>query len=547
VSQSGALAFTTFFERASDEDVHFAAIASTGNEVDLTVADYVAYLTDRPDVDVICAYIEGIDEPERFMRAAERATREGTPVLTVKIGRSDIAEAATLSHTGSVTGNDAVWEAAFEQTGIQRVPDIPDLLGRAQAHTAFDPPESARICVASTSGGLASLLADLSDERGLELPSLPNETEQRLLEMDELLTFGELHNPADIRGYGAEALPAIAEELFAADVYDAYVFAIGLSAVDERADRIADDLATIAEAAPAPVFVLWTGRKEAETTETLPYERFRRDNPLFYDPARCMDAVASLVEAGEAQHRRQAVSSLDGDTLSTAEPSSPVPSDGRVLSWSEASTLLEEYGVETVATELATEPAEAAAHAQELGFPVAMKVESSDLPHRSDADAVRLDIHTTAAAEEAYREIVTSANEFDPSATVDGVLVQRQVDTGVEALVGVTHDAVFGPVVTIAPGGTLVEVMDDGVVRIPPTTAADVDAAIDETALGELLAGQRGSAPADRDAFVDLVQRVGRLALEHPIEEMDLNPVVVGSEGAHAVDALVRTASDAEE
>ncbi|MFC6990240.1 CoA-binding protein [Haloplanus sp. GCM10025708] len=173
-SHSGALAFTTFFERAADEDVDFAHIVSTGNEADQSLTDYVEYMAGDPEVDVICVYVEGLDDPRRFVDVASAATRSGTPVLAVKIGRSDVAQAAAASHTGSLTGSDAVWESALWQAGVERVPDVPDLIGRASVHAAFDAPDSPRTCIASTSGGLATLLADLADARGLELPrSLP--------------------------------------------------------------------------------------------------------------------------------------------------------------------------------------------------------------------------------------------------------------------------------------------------------------------------------------------------------------------------------------
>jgi acyl-CoA synthetase (NDP forming) len=290
VSQSGALAFTTFFERAADVDVHFSKIVSTGNEADLTLTDYVDYMASDPSVDAVCAYIEGLDDPRRFVEVTDRSTRNGTPVLCVKIGESEAASAATLSHTGSLTGNEDAWEAAFTQTGIERVHDIYDLLSRSRAHAAFDTPTSNRICIASTSGGMASLLADMAEDRDLDVPELGDGTETALLDMEELLTFEEIHNPIDIRGYGADVLPEISDVVFTDDNFDAYVFAIGLSAVDERASDIADDLLSVIDAANAPTFVLWTGRKTPDTLDDpQPYERVRQVTPLYYDPSRCMD------------------------------------------------------------------------------------------------------------------------------------------------------------------------------------------------------------------------------------------------------------------
>lgn len=549
VSQSGALAFTTFFERGADEDISFAYIVSTGNEAVLTAADYVEYMAGNPRVDVICAYIEGIDDPQEFMRVADMSARNGTPVLAVKIGQSEFAEAATMSHTGSIVGNDDAWEAAFEQTGVERVPDIPDLLGRASAHAEYDPPASNRVCIASTSGGLTSLLADMADERGLDLPDLTGETEQTLLDMEELLTFGELHNPADIRGYGLAVLPEIADVLFADDAFDAYVFALGTSAVGERAEDIADDVLTIAERATDPVLFLWTGRKEpldADSDEPLPYERVRENIPLFYDPSRCMDALASLVQFEEwrDQHAdRPSRADLIGEiNESSSEVDERTLPPDQVLSWNEAEDLLESYGIDVLETRLATDPDEAASITAEMNGPVVLKVDSPDIPHRTDADAVRVGVVSEEDARETYSAIMENARSYAPNADINGVLVQPQVDAGIEALVGVSPDELFGPLVTVASGGTLVEVISDGAIRIPPFSVEDGMDAIEETRLPTLLAGHRGGPAVDAEPLAELMHRVGRLATEvDAVAELDLNPVIVHEDGVSVADILVRT------
>ncbi|UPV76755.1 acetate--CoA ligase family protein (plasmid) [Halorussus limi] len=538
VSHSGALAFTTFFERAADEDLAFSHIVSTGNEADLTLTDYVEYMAADPAVDVICAYVEGLDRPRRFMGAAEAAVRGGTPVLAVKIGGSAAAESAAMSHTGSLVGTDEAWDAVCDRVGVQQVPDIPDLLGRASAHAAFDPPSSNRVCVASTSGGLASLLADMASERGLDVPPLEGETERRLLDMEGLLTFGELHNPVDIRGYGADHLPEIADALFADDAYDAYVFAVGLSAVDERADDIADDLLAVADAADDPVLFLWTGRKDPDELGDLqPYERVREQVPLFYDPGRCMDALASLVEFGANRDRL-----ADRPARSYQRPESDqreldVPTD-RTLTWGESADLLSAFDVETVETRLAEGPDEAATVASDLGFPVVLKVDSADVPHRSTVGGVRTDVRTAADARDAYEEILSSVREAVPDAEIEGVLIQPQVEDGVEALTGVSTDPEFGPLVAVGPGGTLVEQFDERALLVPPFTAAEAADAIAETRLDALLV----QSDADATALAELLSRVGDLAAEcGSLDELDLNPVLVRESGVEVVDALVRT------
>ena len=548
VSQSGALAFTTFFERAADRDLHFSHIVSTGNEADLTLTDYVAYLAERETVDVVCTYVEGIDEPERFMRVAERAVRNGTPVLTVKVGRSDLAEAATLSHTGSLTGRDDAWDAAFDQTGVQRVPDVPDLLSRASAHAAYGTPDGDRVCVASTSGGLASLLADMAAERGLSLPAIDGETERTLLGIEELLTYGGFNNPADIRGYGAEVLPEIADAVLADDAFDVYVFAIGLPGVDERAETIAADLEAIAAEADDPVYVLWTGRKEPDDpTATPPYARLRESVPVYEDPGRCLDAVASTAEYAADRDRladrpsRAALASALDAPGGVDAPDSELPR-GRVLTWRQTEPLLDAYDVPVVETRVATDADEAVAAARDIGFPVVCKVDSPALPHRTDAGAVELGLDSAAAVREAYDDVTDAALARVDAADVAGVLVQPMAGDGVEAILGVASGDVFDSLVTVGPGGVLVEALDETGTLVPPFSRADARRAVEATALADLLTDRRGDAPLSVDAVVDLLVNVGNLAASvDAVAELDLNPVVVTPDGPLAVDALVRT------
>lgn len=552
VSQSGALAFTTFYERAADRDLDFAYVIATGNEAGLSITDYVEYLSHEEKVDVICTYIEGIDNPRYFMEVATDAIRNGTPVLATKTGRSDVAERATMSHTGSVTGDNAAWEAAFQQTGVERVPDIPDLLHRSSAHTAFDSPDSDRVCVVSTSGGVASLLADMAADRDLVLPDISGETEQVLLGLEDLLTFGELHNPADIRGYGADILPEIAKTVFADDTFDMYVFAVGLPAVGERAEQIADDILTVARMADDPVLFLWTGRKDPETGDELPlpYERVRQETPLYYDPGKCMDAAASLVRFGEYESANRA------GIITTSHETADFPASGSLpaestLTWSEAESLLLAAGVEPVDTHLTTNAEEAQTCAETIGDEVVMKVDSRDLPHRTDAGAVAVGVGPDEVSEW-YSKLSENAHEYAPHAEIEGILVQEQVNlnSAIEVLVGVSRDESFGPIVTVAPGGEFVELFNEntGTTLIPPISKKTACESIKSSKLGDLLSGYRGRSPGDLDALSALVSQISHLVIDQDtprIEELDLNPVFVNPDGkgVSVVDVLVRTGS----
>lgn len=545
VSQSGALAFTTFFERAADEDVGFAYIVSTGNEADLTTTDYLAYLGEQPEVDVICTYIEGVDDPREFVRVADTVTRNGTPVLSVKIGKTEFAEAATLSHTGSLVGNDDAWEAAFEQTGIERVDDIPELIGRASAHSSYEPPGGNRVCIASTSGGLTSLLADMAAENGIDLPDLTGETEQTLLDMDALLTFGELHNPIDIRGQGADVLPEIAEIVFADDSFDAYVFALGIPAVGDRGEEIADKILETAALTDKPVMFLWTGRKTPiDDRPKQPYERVREQIPLFYDPKRCIESLASLIHYAtwiDEHGERPSRASLEDDLSAPAEVSEY--EGGAVLSWEETREILGQYGIDVIETNKATSASEAETCFDAIDGPVVMKIDSPDIPHRARADAVQVGISNAADARSAFETIIENSRSYASDAEINGVLIQPQIESEIELLVGMSRDEQFGPLITVGAGGTFVEHFDDSTIRIPPFSVADGIDAIEELRVQGLLE-EMGPDVAKKNtvAVAELMNNVGELSLENPgVSEIDLNPVMVTSDGIVVVDTLLRT------
>ncbi len=540
VSQSGALAFTTFFERGADERLHFSHVVSTGNEADLSLPEYVSYLAEREVTDVLCLYVEGVEDPHAFVRAASEAVAAGTPVIVVKVGRSEAAAAASVSHTGSITGSDDAWAAAFRQAGVERVEDVPDLLARAKAHASYDAPETNRVCIASTSGGLGSLLADMASARDLSLPPIDESGQRALAGIDGLLTYDGFGNPADIRGYGADALPEIADVLFADDSFDAYVFAIGLSAVDDRAERIADDLVSVVDRAEKPVFVLWTGRRTPDERGIEPFDRVAEAAPLYADPGRCLDALASLVGAGPRRER----ASRRVETVARADPASPLDPDlprDRPLRWTEAASLLRSVGIEPVETSVVQSADEAVAAAERIGGPVALKVDDPALSHRSDAGAVALGLEGERAIREGFDRVVENARAAEGSIHRPDVLVQPMADSGVEAVVGLTREAGFGVVLTIGSGGVAVEHTADAAVVVPPVTGSDVERALTETGLGIALDAPRSAERYDREAFVDIVTRLGALASRHPgISEFECNPVVVHETACSIVDLLGR-------
>jgi len=509
LSQSGALAFATFFDRAKDRDVNFSKIIATGNETGLSMTDYVDYLAEDPETDVIAAYIEGIDDPRSFGNACLKAEKNGKKVLAVKTGKHETASKASELHTGAISGPSDAWNALFERTGVERVEDIPDLLGRAKAH-ASQPSTDRDICITSTSGGLAGLLADMAEERDLNLPPVEGETEQNLLDMDELLTFGEMRNPADIRQQGTEAYRKIADTLYQDEKFSAYVFAVALPAVGEQAQMIADKMIAVDEMTDQPVFFLWTGRKEADVDDPA-YERARKNVNLYYDAARCMDAVDSVLGKQETgEEIEEDISVTEGRT--------------QILSWDDTRDRLPEE-IPLVDHEIVQTPDEALEFASDTEGSVVIK--SANESHRTEKGLVSTGLRSGEIVEETERILEESDG--------DSLVVQEQIE-GLELLVSLRHDEMYGPVVTVAPGGVHTEAYSEHEVTfLAPVTASEVKRRLKDTMIEQLLTGRKD---LDYKSFVSLVEAVATLNEDSHLSSLEINPVMVTEDGAQCVDLL---------
>lgn len=543
ISQSGGFAFTAL-ERGVEMNLNPAYAIATGNELDLTLVDYLDYMIDDPNVSAIVTYIEGVDDPRRFMNVAESAVRRGVPVITIKIGQSELTELTTKSHTGSLTGPDAGWTAAFTQTGVQQVADLPELLNRAAVHTAFDTPASNRVCIVTSSGGYMNMLADMATDRGLELPDLNADTERELLDFD-ILAFDELHNPVDVRGYGMEVLPDIADVVFADDSFDSYVFVNESKAIGEQAERIADNFLAAARRASDPVVILWAGCRKPEQPKhsdyPLPYERVQQEVPVFQDAVPCMNALASLVTFDTDRKRLQNRPSRNELSTEQSVADIGLPND-RILTWNEAATLLKEHDIHPHETRLTKTPSQAVEAAVNFGFPVVLKVDSTDIPHRGDANAVITGITSPEEVRRGFNTIVENVQTQLPDADINGVLVQPEVNEGIEVLVGTAQDRMFGPLLTVGLGGTLVEVFEERTTRIPPISRQDAEDAMAEIKLNDVLATSTDVTETGIEELTTLMTTVSQLVTTiDGIAELDFNPVVVHDRGISIVDILIRT------
>ncbi len=536
VCQSGATAFGPFLVRAVENGIGFSYIISTGNEADLDFSDFARYLVDDPDTRVIAGFVEGFKRADKFLEVAKLAAERGKPIVLIKIGRSELGARAAQSHTAALTGADARYDAIFAQYGVVRVQDYDELLEVAQL-LAFTPrPAVPGIAVVSHSGGISSLTADMCGQAGLDLPTLGEAARDGINGI--LKGFGWAANPADVTGFAnSESFPQIMQHIAGDPRMGTLVVA------SAGADAQAAQVVAQRDRTDKGVVFLWTGSRDAKAGLAL-----LRDAriPLFYTP----DKLARGLRSRLAYHTWRESRLADGFAsapLRTAEQDAAIAEAvglGRtVLSESESKRLLAAWGVGSAREFLSASAEEAVEAAERLGFPVALKVDSPDILHKTEAGVVRLNLGDAAGLRAAYAEILASAKAYAPQARISGVSVQEMVRDGVEVIIGVSCDPQLGPVLLFGSGGVMVEVYGDVALRRCPITRTEAQAMIAEVKGARLLRGFRGRPAADVEALEEMLVRVSEFAvhMEGHLAELDINPVMVlpAGRGVKAVDALV--------
>jgi acyl-CoA synthetase (NDP forming) len=521
--------------------------APTGNEADLETADFISYFAERPEVGAIAAYVEGLKDGRAFLLAADRAARRGVPVVAVKVGRTETGARTAASHTGKLTGADAVVDAAMRQYGVIRVDgldelqDTATLLARARrprtAGAAGPRPEG--VVVYSISGGTGAHFADLATEAGLPLPTLSAAKQAELHQW--IPDYLSVANPVDNGGHpvGDWRGPRILDAILDDPSVGVLICPI-TGPFPPMSDKLAQDLVAAAERTDKLVCVVWgspVGTEAAYRETLLGSSRVA----TFRTFANCITAVRAHLD-----HTR--FTSAYRSPFDEA-PRSPSPSfrkakalmrPGQQLSEHAAKQLLRAYGIRVPREQLVTSAAAAVRAASLVGYPVVMKASGARIAHKTELGLVKVGLTSASQIRDAYRELTDIARYEDVS--LDGVLVCQMVERGVEMVVGVTHDDLFGPTVTVGLGGVLVEVLRDSAVRVPPFAEDQAHAMLAELRGRALLDGVRGAPPADVDALVEVVLRVQRMALElgDDIAELDINPLMVlpRGQGAVALDAL---------
>lgn len=553
LSQSGALC-GGIIDWTVGRGIGFSRFLSVGNEADVNETDLIPFLAADEASRVIALYLEDVKGGPAFVDAL-RAASAAKPVVALKTGRTAGGQLATASHTGALAGPHAAFRAACVQTGVIEVEHIEVLFNTALALACQPLPAGNRVAIVTNAGGPAALAADTLEPAGLQLARTSAETQAVLRSF--LPPDAQTAGPVDLLGGADEDSYRRAMDAVLADPACDGVLAILVPQALVNSVAVVQAFAAAAAAQPPPakpVLICLMG--EASLEEAFRVAR-AADLPAYTFPEDAVAAFGALWRRARWLRRSapsgvapEAGAGPEATPLQMARARREVQnalllarSAGRlVLDAVEAQPLLAAYGIPTPREALATSPADAARFATDIGFPVALKLISPDILHKTDIGGVILNVQSPEAASIGFEALVARAGAAHPGARIRGVQVQQMVLGGQEVIIGVKRDPTFGPLIMFGLGGVYVEALRDVSFRLAPLTRADAEEMIDEVKSAKLLAGLRGAPPADRAALVDVVVRIGRLAADHPeIAELDINPLLVlpWGQGALAVDARV--------
>jgi acetyltransferase len=532
--QSGGFGYAVV-NLAEAQGIGFRHVVSTGNETDITMPELLLEFLDDPGTQLAFGYMEGTPDARRLLEVGRKSLETGKPILIWKGAQTETGTRAAASHTANLTGNYDIYRAAFRQSGLIEVQDIEEIVDIARLFAQGRLPRGRSIGVLSISGGSGIVFADRAVKEGLTLPDFSPETVAALRAI--IPTFGSAENPADTTAgvFNDPALFTKTLEIVLADPSLDQVCVLLASISGEPAARAAKAIADAAAKTDKPVHVVWSGRKHKSEAAWATLETGRV--PFITTPVRMAHAAAVLARFAEDQRRLLPRQAPAPASASVALPDGPV-----TLSEAESKAVLRDFDVPVTREVLVTLGADVVKAASSLQPPLAVKLVSRDIPHKTEAGAVRLGIGGPEELAAAAAEVIANGRAYKSDAKIDGVLVSEMA-RGVEALIGVVNDEGFGPTVVLGLGGVLTEVLKDVTFRIAPFDLETARDMIAELRGSRLFDGYRGSPPADKEALARTLVQVSRLAmaLAPRLKEMDINPVFVGpaGQGVVAADALI--------
>ena len=541
VVQSGSVALAL---ANSNRGIGFSTIVSSGNEAVLDTVDYMQHFLDDPDTQVITCFLEGIRRPEAFKACCLRAAQVGKPVIVVKVGRSEMARKTVVSHTGALAGADEVHDTFFRKYGVIRVDDLDQLLETAALLSRCKDrlPRGNRIGMVTVSGGEIGLIGDTSKAFSFEYPPLSEGARKKLRQ--KLPAYTTIANPLDAWGSGdlKNSYPACLDVLAGENHID--LIAVSQDSPPGMSDKQVTQYSDVARAAvkcargdkPVVVFSHVSGGLDRVIKGILDDGGV----PFLQGTRESLAAIDHLINYSEFRRRtpnrsRYGISPENLDSLKNA-----YKKKSGVLTYAESKALIEAYGIRMPESALTSSADEAATAAAAIGYPVVMKGQSPQVPHKTEAGLVQVNIENEKILRETYLSIARNIERFDPEARLEGVLIQEMIPSeGVETIVGISSDPVFGAVVVFGLGGIFVELLKDSRLQLPPVSRREARMMVAELKGAKLLEGYRGKSRADVEALITAILQVGQLAEDFSglITALDLNPLMVLPEGRGTVAA----------
>lgn len=537
VSQSGALGLSVL-DYAREYGIGISQFVSIGNKPDVSSNDLLERWETDPSVKVILMYVENFGNPRHFLEIASRITKT-KPIIVVKSGRSRAGARAASSHTGALAANDTAVDAMLAQAGVLRASSVEDLFDLAMGFGVSALPRSRRTAVLTNAGGPGILAADAMETHGLELVELSPATVERLRPL--FPPEASIRNPLDMIASATPEGYKAALTAFLADPAIDAVVPIFVPPFGVKQEDVCEAIVSAAAEVPSkPMLAVLMGR------EGLPQGRAELHEagiPAYIFPESAARALNSLNRQREWAERAPALVTARTVDRAAAEVilAGARAAKREQLTQVESIALLRAYGMPVAETRFVATEAELGAAGSAVGYPLAMKLASSDITHKTDVGGVMLGIADSAQLADAYTRMMTTVRAKAPKATIDGVVLQRMVTGGCETIAGIARDSNFGPQLMFGLGGVFVEALQDVVFRIAPVDEVQALDMMHGIRGARLLDGVRGAPPVSKDAIAEVLVRLGQMAMAHPeIAELDINPLLAFPDGAIAVDARVR-------
>ena len=540
ISQSGAFC-TSILDMSFKKQMGFSYFVSIGSMIDVDFGDLIDYLGNDPDVSSIVLYIEALSNFRKFMSAA-RAVSRIKPIIALKAGRSPAGAKAAASHTGSLTGQDDVLDAAFMRAGIVRIDTIEELFDCSELLAKHPHPAKPHIAIITNAGGPGVIAADALNIHGIEPVTLSEETFNKI--NDILPSMWSRNNPIDILGDASpEIFSKVVDVCLKAKEIHALLIILSPQAISDSS-AVAENLVKTIKKNPMTVFTVWLGGKEVEKGQALFSEA---GIPTYETPERAVNAFFRLYSYERNLKMLQEIPPKSATAMTFNKQAAKdiinkaIKNNHQTLTEIESKQLLDAYGIPVNRIETASTPKEAVKYASIIGYPVAMKILSRDISHKTDAKGIHLNLRNDKDVEESFEKLIKNAHEFNPDAVILGVTVQKMIQqTDYELLLGSKKDPYWGPVILFGMGGFMAEIHKDKAITLPPLNRLLAKRLMQNTRVYQVLKGYRNRPAANLDLIEEILIRLSQLVTDFSqLVELDINPLMVIENKAYAVDARV--------